>query len=466
MNCNDIRDRLFGYVEGLLDEAEKEAVACHLDACSVCRDELAGIEQLQERLVADGSAFADGELENAVVDRIVREQTFKLRKTERANHKIGVWRNIMKTKVTKYAAAAVIIIAVMIGLGVIDRGGDGGSVVWAEVAERVAKVKAVIYRARVEMAGMKGMPEGKVLKIEMEMIVSADDGMVAASYMDGELTMQMFAQVEEQAMVTLVPAEKKYTRIVLTDDIFEKMREDNHDPKQMVEHFLKGEYTELGRREINGVTVEGVASSNVGLAQGTVGNVSGRLWVDVETGWPVQITMEVLEKDGEVVMEMVMEDFEWDAEVDADVFVAEIPDDYELMMELDLGKLDSGEMAVEGLRYFAELTDGKYPSELMMMTINEEMQEAIKARIDAGTYEKMSEEDTLQLMGLNLAGTFFGGLAAEDKDPAYYGETVTAADAGKVLLRWRLDDGNYRVIYGDLRIEDVSASRLGELEAE
>lgn len=39
-------------------------------------------------------------------------------------------------------------------------------------------------------------------------------------------------------------------------------------------------------------------------------------------------------------------------------------------------------------------------------------------------------------------------------------------DVDKVLLRWKLDDGQYRVIYGDLRIEDVSPQKLAELEAE
>jgi hypothetical protein len=48
----------------------------------------------------------------------------------------------------------------------------------------------------------------------------------------------------------------------------------------------------------------------------------------------------------------------------------------------------------------------------------------------------------------------------------YSGATVTAADVDKVLLRWKLDDGRYRVIFGDLRIEDVDAKRMAELKAE
>lgn len=35
----------------------------------------------------------------------------------------------------------------------------------------------------------------------------------------------------------------------------------------------------------------------------------------------------------------------------------------------------------------------------------------------------------------------------------------------KLLLRWKLDDGAYRVIYGDLRSESVAADRLKALES-
>ena len=125
MNCNEYKDKLFAYVEGILDDSDKEAVAAHLKECSACRDEVSGTQQLQDRLIADGAAYAESDLENDVFDRIVREQTFKLRKVKRANYKIGVWRNIMNTKVTKFAAAAVIIIAVMVGYSLIPTSTPG-----------------------------------------------------------------------------------------------------------------------------------------------------------------------------------------------------------------------------------------------------------------------------------------------------------------------------------------------------
>jgi hypothetical protein len=56
------------------------------------------------------------------------------------------------------------------------------------------------------------------------------------------------------------------------------------------------------------------------------------------------------------------------------------------------------------------------------------------------------------------------GIQRDNADAAYYGLTVGPKDSGKVLLRWKLDDGKYQVLYGDLRDEAVTAEKLKELE--
>jgi hypothetical protein len=47
---------------------------------------------------------------------------------------------------------------------------------------------------------------------------------------------------------------------------------------------------------------------------------------------------------------------------------------------------------------------------------------------------------------------------------AYYGKTVEPSDKDKVLLRWKLDNGKYAIIFGDLRSETVTAEQLHALE--
>jgi hypothetical protein len=48
----------------------------------------------------------------------------------------------------------------------------------------------------------------------------------------------------------------------------------------------------------------------------------------------------------------------------------------------------------------------------------------------------------------------------DNADAAYYGKTVGPNDKDKVLLRWKLDDGKYQVVFGDLHAEIVTAERL------
>jgi len=60
---------------------------------------------------------------------------------------------------------------------------------------------------------------------------------------------------------------------------------------------------------------------------------------------------------------------------------------------------------------------------------------------------------------------FYKGLKWSKKDLAYYGKTVTPKDTDKVLMRWKTGENEYRVIYGNLTAETVSAEKLAELES-
>jgi len=55
-----------------------------------------------------------------------------------------------------------------------------------------------------------------------------------------------------------------------------------------------------------------------------------------------------------------------------------------------------------------------------------------------------------------IAG-FYQKLASEQREPEYFGATVKPGDSAAILLRWKLDDGRSRVIYGDLRAETLDS---------
>lgn len=373
------------------------------------------------------------------------------------------WRVVMTSKIAKLAAAAMIVIGVFVGYEIFT---GTSSVSWAEVLERVAAVRAVVYKAEVT-----GSKHGHPFEHRIEAVQSDDYGTRMDAYMGDILISRQFMLTGENAHITVFPDQKKYLEVELTEQI----RRQNGDPKIMVEEFLRGNYKELGRSEINGIAVEGVESTDISPTAGFpggaglvredrqfLGQVVGRLWVDVATGWPVEVTLEITDDSASQQMTIVVSDFQWEAQVDPETFTSVIPDGFTLMYTVQAGRLESGEQIVDGLRYFAKLSGGKYPAKFTIPGILGELGDLVKTHSSDPSFQF----DDLQGVNLKYGAQYAARLEAEGKEPMYYGQTVTAADAGKVLLLWKLDDGNYRVIFGDLRIEDVSPSELAKLEAQ
>ncbi|MFQ5422909.1 MAG: hypothetical protein ACE5F9_02900, partial [Phycisphaerae bacterium] len=57
--------------------------------------------------------------------------------------------------------------------------------------------------------------------------------------------------------------------------------------------------------------------------------------------------------------------------------------------------------------------------------------------------------------------TFFAFLELAGREPEYFGKTVQPGDADAVLVRWRQENGDTRVVYGDLRLETKAATKPG-----
>jgi hypothetical protein len=47
----------------------------------------------------------------------------------------------------------------------------------------------------------------------------------------------------------------------------------------------------------------------------------------------------------------------------------------------------------------------------------------------------------------------------------YFGDRVKPGEKDRILMRWRLDNGRYRVIYGDLRADTVDGDEILNLES-
>jgi len=375
----------------------------------------------------------------------------------------STWRIIMNNKMAKLAAAAVIMIGVFVGFEIFS---GTSSVSWAQVRQQVAAVKAVMYKAKVNAT-----ENGQPLQLRIEAILADEYGTRMDTYMGEQLLGRSFTLADKKTQIYVMPSQEKYIEVELTEEI----RIENGDPKLIVEAFLKGDYKKLDRREINGVTVEGIQSHDVSLTDGVPGGaglmealggpsvkVIASLWVDVATGWPVEINLDLTDENSGELATVVVGDFQWEARIDPTTFASVIPEGYELMYKVNAENLEEGNQLVEGLKYFAQINDGKYPAKLSIRDVIGELGNIFKAKDGDPSFGI----DDAKISTLKYGAQYFGTLETEGKDPVYNGQTVTAADADKVLVRWKVDNDQYRVILGDLRIEDVSAGRLAELEAE
>jgi hypothetical protein len=57
-------------------------------------------------------------------------------------------------------------------------------------------------------------------------------------------------------------------------------------------------------------------------------------------------------------------------------------------------------------------------------------------------------------------------IAQKFADVVYYGDSVDPTDSNAVLIQWKISDGEYRVVFGDLREETVSAEELIKLQGQ
>ena len=388
-------------------------------------------------------------------------------------HNVRVWRIIMKGRIPKLAAAAVIIFAAFLALNFFDK---TSGIVWAEVVKRLEDIKTGAYKITTDIKAMPGTTEGYTTHITQDVTLSYEQGAVridsSLQVPSGTRKSHTYILFEESVLITVVPAKKQYFKVTISDEQMKKMEDEKGDPVTLLKAMLEHEYTELGRKKIDGVAAWGIEVSDPKLGTKMGSFISGgmfdetivQLWVDEKHELPIRISATGSSKDGKASMETVYDNFQWDIEIEPALLKPEIPDDYKLMAQRKWETGNEGEEIIEVLRLFVEYADGKYPASLKTMTVAKAIAPALKKKFPPGSPEP-SKELLASFMRVDRVGMMYTTLEKDGKDPAYYGDKVSAESPDAVLFRWKIDDDTYRVVFGDLRTEDVSAEKLAKLEA-
>ncbi len=419
------------------------------------------IKKLITELKVNPSAELDARVNNAIDKVLAQRNQF-----DSADYKSGIWRIIMRSPITKLAMAAVVIIAVSLAIHYFAGEGTQKCCAWTKIADKVAQIKTCIYSMHVHISG--GTIGQKGQDVESKVYISSDYGQRIDTFVDGDVMQQMYVPADGNAMISVIPSEKKYMRMVMTDEVRARSKNQMQDPRDAITKFMTGPFRELGKDTINGVEVKGIEVNNPPAVRGVYNNFIGRTWVDVATEYPVRIEIETDIGTGAdaTKMLMVMDGFEWGKELDPGIFEPNIPSDYKTMGEMKLPAQDEAS-AIEGLRTFAEMTDGHYPSQMTVMTLTKESTEAYAKKLGAAIIKPSDEQMqqmTAKMMKVQAPVLFYTKLGRDGNDPMYYGKDVKAGDANTVLMQWKISDGTYRVIYGDLSAENVTAEKLKEME--
>ena len=275
-------------------------------------------DNVEETIKKKLSFTAGAELHDRMLDDVLNAQE-KSKKTKSAATRPRIGRIIMKSSITKLAAAAVIIIAVLVGI--LLPGKSTTSVAWAEVAQKVQASRGVIFRSR---DGGLGSRDGGPDYI-MNYLYSTQSRL--DFYKGDQIIKTIYDDFNTKTVVLVDHGHKSYIK-----KTFEQM-EQNHllsDPKSLVQRFLSHEHRKLGQKTVEGVLCEGIETTDPAF-DGTdypTDSLMAQVWVSVETGYPVQIEIEIVRNNGQIRLADIVDQFQWDVELDESMFEPNIPADY------------------------------------------------------------------------------------------------------------------------------------------
>jgi hypothetical protein len=189
------------------------------------------------------------------------------------------------------------------------------------------------------------------------------------------------------------------------------------------------------------------------------------IWIDAQTNLPVRIRYEM--RTSGVPATIRMTDFRWNVDLDPKLFDPAPPEGYAENVPPVRPIDEQVKKITTSLKLYARYSGGHYPR-VKMLYGDVTRDEFVK--LSGAPYPPRKEADFKDARVKDVHDAVPGfstinTILRENTDAAYHGKTVGPNDKDKVLLRWKLDDGSYEVIYGDLRAEAVPAGRLRSLES-
>ncbi len=377
------------------------------------------------------------------MNEVVRNRIFqafeKSKQTKSTLTKPNIWRIIMRSPITKLAAAAVIIGGVILGLN-ITGGPDIASVTWADVLKEISGFRPYTCTVTVQYKGIPSLSKSV-------MIFSLTQRREV--YPNGTIIVFDLAVPKT---LTLVP-EKKYAIERMSDSSPGK----DFDLLELVNSMYNKPADEIGVQKIEGRAAKGFRSLS------KVNDIT--VWADVQTKLPVRVEIIHVGKDRKIIYT----EFKFDVEFDESLFSTTAPEGY-TVEKVERGGLTelqkfvrstTEEDLIEGLRATAVFLGGKFPPEIELS----QLQNAFRQYIKQNNLSESEVEERLKPVSEKWTKAhWYTRLLRGEMEVGnfrYAGEGVKLGDVNTPVIWWQPKGSEtYRVIYGDLSIRDVSPENL------
>lgn len=184
------------------------------------------------------------------------------------------------------------------------------------------------------------------------------------------------------------------------------------------------------------------------------------IWIDLQSNLPV-----VVRYEGSRILESTstteIRDIQWNVDLDPKLFDPTPPKGYANVTSKPPTLEETVRQITVVLKTYAEASRGRYPQDIDEFATYEELCKMLGlARLPScDETEGIAGKAVKTLKGFNRITE----LQLYNPDFAYYGKKVGPKGKDKVLMHWKLGDGRYEVIFGDLRNEAVTAERLRAL---
>lgn len=347
---------------------------------------------------------------------------------------LNIGRIIMKSPITKIAAAIVIVTGVLITMQLVENP-FAATVTFADVIQPILNARTAEFDIIVGEEGKGPVIHDMVMGSRIRRTV---EGINQAVIID----------LESSKLLTLVEQSKTAVYIDLKN--LPKIPENYLERLQNLVSVLENDpnyvIEELAEKQIDGRWCVGF------LARCPKAEVT--IWADSQTALPIRL------EQREHQMTVICKNFEFDPQIDETLFSMDVPEDYTLQeQQLDL-KAGTEEEFIEGLRIRAEVIgDGVFPED-----------------VSVGYYIKNVARVSVKLNALNISDSEKGALGMKlarhllflrffegEGKWHWNGVGVELGDTETPIFWYRPEDSEtWRVIYGDLHVEDVAEQDLPE----